>query len=248
MDNQINNPVPEQPAQPEAQPAVNPGDIRKSTTRGILSAVQAATGQQFNSIEEMIAWSARANQSLSAGPQAQSPAPQVQPAPSKDNGMAAVQAQLAAMQEAMARKDQQLRERETESQIMGSLGDQFEPELQEFVVSKVKANIKWDGDRMTIVDTNGNPRYNLDNGQPLGIRDLVTEIGKQYPKTLKQSQVPGSGPGMRSGGSTVSMNTVPDYASDPAAFALWAQANGLGKKNTGMRGKLTTSVSSSLKR
>lgn len=244
MDEIINN-----PEQPEGQPAPqapNPGDIRKSTTKGILAAVQAATGQQFNSVEEMIAWSARAHQSMAVAPQAQAPQPQVQPA--KENGMAAIQAQLAAMQEAMSRKDQQLRERETESQIMGSLGDQFEPELQEFVVSKVKANIKWDGDKMIVADANGNPRYNLDNGQPLGIRDLVGEIAKQYPKTLKQTQVPGSGPGMRSGGASVNMNAVPDYAADPAAFALWAQQNGLGKKNVGMKGKLIANVSSSLKR
>src|SRR5512137_2535307 len=110
----------EQPAQPEGQQPPNPADIRKSTTKGILAAVQAATGQQFNSVEEMIAWSARALQSMAVAPQAQAPQPQVQPA--KENGMAAIQAQLAAMQEAMSRKDQQLRERETESQIMGSLG------------------------------------------------------------------------------------------------------------------------------
>jgi len=245
MDNQTNNPTPE--VTPEAQPAVNPGEIRKSTTRGILSALQAATGQQFNSVEEMIAWSARANQVLTAQP-APAPAPVVTKDTGKDTGMAAVQAQLAAMQEAMARKDAQLRERDTESQIMSSLGDQFEPELQEFVVSKVKANIKYDNDRMIIVDANGNTRYNLDNGQPLGIKDLVAEIGKQYPKTLKQTQVPGSGPGFRAGNSQIASAAVPDYASDPAAFKMWAESNGLGKRNTGMKGKLTTNVSSSLKR
>ena len=226
-----NQPTPT-PEHTEPVIQVNPADIRKNTTKSILSAVYQATGNQFNSVEEMINWSQLASEKLNQ----KAPEPEVKARAS--TGLDSVQEELKAMKEAIARKDHMLRERDTNSMIQSQLQDQFEPELQEFVISKVKEQIKYDGDRLLIKDENGNTRYNLDTGNVLTVKDLVQEIGRKYPKTLKSQPVPeGRGPGIRSSTSIrqLSNDEIPDYATNPAEFKLWAEKNGIGSR--GIKGK-----------
>jgi hypothetical protein len=124
------------------------------------------------------------------------------------------------------------------------MGDEFEPELKEFVVSKVRERLKFNAaGAVIVVDEMGNQKFNPDNGNPAGIADVVGQVARNYPRTLRMSE-PKMGSGLRQGNSNP--NTVPDYTADPAAFNLWAQRNGLGKGN-GLR-QMRSQVSSSIKR
>ena len=224
----------------EAVNTPNPGDVRKSTTKNLLGVVGKATGEQFNSVEELVAWSVR----NATAAKTVEPVQDVQPRTDNRPGRSNVEDQIRAMQEAMARKDAQLRERDLDSTLRNSMGDTFEPELAEFVTGKVRDSVKWVNDQPVIVDGNGNTRYNMETGEPMSLADALQEIGRKYPKTLKSSTPTGSGAGLRGGSvASISPDSIPDYSTDPAAFNLWAKQNGFGK-GTGLSGMRVQTTSS----
>lgn len=209
---------------------VNPGAIRKSTTSGILNALSNASGQQFESVEAAIAYMARtAAQSGSA------PVGNVKPVePNKQSGRVTtndLHEQFNKLQMDLARKEQALREKELDSEIMKAMGDKFDNDLVDYALGKVRSNIQWNEDgTYSIVDSKGRERYSMD-GNPLSISGLVNEVAKGNPKLLKQSNLTG-GSGLRQNGNFAGApeDGIPDYTKDPAAFNAWAQRNGLGKK------------------
>jgi hypothetical protein len=225
---------------------VNPGAIRKSTTQSLLNALSNASGTQFQSVEDALAYMARVGAQTSGG----SAQPTVQTAPQQSSGRVTtndLHEQFQKLQNDLSVKEQRLREKELDSDIQRSMGDRFDPDLLDYALSKVKSNIQWNQDgTYAIVNNKGQERYGSD-GMPLTIQGLVQEVAQGNPKLLKQSNL-NSGSGLRPGqGSFTGAldESVPDYSRDPAAFNAWANKNGLGK-GVGLKGLgVSASVSSS---
>jgi len=214
---------------------VNPGVIRKSTTSSILNALSNASGQNFESVEAAIAYMAR-----TTAAQQSAPVGNVQPVEqSRSNGRVTtndLHEQFSKLQMDLARKEQALREKELDSEIMKAMGDRFDGDLLDYALTKVKSNIQWNDDgTYSIVNSKGQERYSQD-GNPLSISGLVQEVAKGNPKLLKQSNLTG-GSGLRQNGNFAGApeDGIPDYSKDPAAFNAWAQRNGLGKR-VGLKG------------
>lgn len=215
---------------------VNPGVIRKSTTNGILNALSNASGQQFESVEAAIAYMAR-----TAAQAGSAPVGNVKPVdqPRQSNGRVTtndLHEQFNRLQQDLARKEQALREKELDSEIMKHMGDKFDNDLLDYALGKVRSNIQWNEDgTYSIVDSKGRERYGMD-GNPLSVSGLVQEVAKGNPKLLKQSNLTG-GSGLRQNGNFAGApeDGIPDYTKDPAAFNAWAQRNGLGKR-VGLKG------------
>lgn len=214
---------------------VNPGMIRKSTTSGILNALSNASGQNFESVEAAIAYMAR-----TAAQNGSAPVGNVQPvdAPRQGNGRVTtndLHEQFQRLQSDLQRKEQALREKELDSELMKVMTDKFDPDLMDYALAKAKSNIQWNDDgTYSIVNQKGQERYGLD-GNPLSISGLVNELAKGNPKLLKQSNSSG-GSGLRQGNfAGAPEEGIPDYSKDPAAFNAWAQRNGLGKR-VGLKG------------
>lgn len=212
-----------------AEAKVNPGMIRKSTTHSILNALSNASGQQFESVEAALAYVAR----TSAG---QNSDGNVKPVETPKQSVGRVTTndlheQFSRLQQDLARKEQILREKELDNEIMKAMGDKFDNDLLDYALTKVKSNIQWNDDgSYSIVNSKGQERYGND-GNPLSINGLVNEVGKGNPKLLKQSNLTG-GSGLRQSGNFAGApeEGIPDYTKDPAAFNAWAQKNGLGKR------------------
>ena len=216
---------------------VNPGAIRKSTTQSILNALSNASGNQFGSVEEALAFMARTSvqQTKSDG--------NVQPVEPQNNQRSGrvttndLHEQFSKLQQDLARKDQMIREKELDSDIQRAMGDRFDSDLLDYALTKVKSNIEWNDDgSYAILDNKGRERYGQD-GSPLTIRGLVEEVARGNPKLLKQSNG-SSGSGLRPNGGQFAGamdDGIPDYSRDPAAFNAWAVRNGLGK-NLGLKG------------
>jgi hypothetical protein len=226
---------------------VNPGAIRKSTTQSILNALSNASGAQFQSVEDALAFMARVGAQTQVGGSVQPAVDKQQPQQSGRVTTNDLHEQFQRLQQDLQSKEQKLREKELDSDIQRSMGDKFDPDLLDYALSKVKSNIQWNQDgTYTIVNSKGQERYGND-GNPLTIQGLVNEVAQGNPKLLKQSQL-NSGSGLRPGmGSfTGAMDeSVPDYTRDPAAFNAWAVRNGLGK-NVGLKGLgVTATVSNS---
>jgi hypothetical protein len=226
--------------------SVNPGAIRKSQTQGILNALSAASGQTFETVEAAAAWAARV-----AAMSTQQSVGNVQPKGDNQPKQGRtttndLQEQFSALQNKLAMQEQQLREKELDTDIRGAMGDKFDSDLIDYAMSKVKSNIVWNDDgTYMIVNSKNQQRYSQD-GTPLSIRGLVEEIGRSNPKLLKQNTLQG-GSGLRPGQGNFAGapdDAIPDYSRDPAAFNAWAQRNGLGK-NVGLKGA-SVSVSNSM--
>lgn len=208
---------------------VNPGAIRKSTTSSILNALSNASGQQFESVEAALAYIARTSASQNTGGNVQ---PVEQPV--KQSGRVTtndLHEQFNKLQMDLARKEQALREKELDNEIMKAMGDKFDPDLLDYALTKVKSNIKFNEDgSFAIVNQKGQERYGMD-GNPLTVSGLVNEVAKGNPKLLKQSNLTG-GSGLRQNGNFAGApdEGIPDYTKDPAAFNAWASRNGLGKR------------------
>lgn len=212
-----------------AEQKINPGVIRKSTTHGILNALSNASGQNFESVEAAIAFMARTAAQQTNGGNAQ-PVEQ----PKSNNGRITtndLHEQFNKLQMDLARKEQALREKELDNEIMKAMGDKFDPDLLDYALTKVKSNVQWNEDgTYSIVNSKGQERYAMD-GNPLSVSGLVNEVAKGNPKLLKQSNLTG-GSGLRQNGNFAGApeEGIPDYTKDPAAFNAWAQRNGLGKR------------------
>jgi hypothetical protein len=228
---------------------IDPGAIRKSTTQSILNALGNASGNQFGSVEEALAFMARTSVQQKSDGHAQ---PQdVQPAQKSPGRVTSndLQEQFSKLQQDLARKDQALREKELDSNIQKAMGDKFDQDLLDYALNKVKSNIQWNDDgSYQITDNKGRERYAQD-GHPLTIQGLVNEVAQGNPKLLKQSNL-NSGSGLRPGQGSFTGATdeaVPDYSRDPAAFNAWANKNGLGK-GVGLKGLSVTAITSTSSR
>lgn len=235
------------PSQGNDTQQINPGAIRKSTTQSILKAVSNAAGMEFQSIEDLTAALARLSAQTTMTTHSQPVEPQ--PQAKRKESVTDLQDQFLALKADLLKKDHMLREKELDSEIRGSMGDRFDSDLIDYALSKVKSNIQWNDDgTYSIVNSKGQIRYDSD-GNPLGIQGLVAEVAKNNPKLLKQSTT-SAGSGLRMMGNQFGGDTesIPDYATDPAAFKAWAQRNGLGRGN-GLKGvKATVSVGTTSKR
>lgn len=228
---------------------VNPGAIRKSTTQSILNALSNASGTQFQSVEDALAYMARVGaQSTNVGGHAQ---PVSEPKPASNRVTTNdLHEQFQRLQQDLAIKEQRLREKELDSEIQRAMGDKFDSDLLDYALGKVKSNIEWyDDGTYAIVNNKGQQRYGQD-GNPLTIQGLVNEVAQGNPKLLRQSNL-NSGSGLRPGQTNFAGaldENVPDYSRDPAAFNAWAAKNGLGK-NIGLKAMgVTATVSSSTRK
>ena len=234
-ESQVNG-TPENTQSSEGQGQVNAGAIRKAQTNGILNALSAASGQQFDSVEAAVAFMARTSAlSAQSGGTAQ---PKVESQPKQGRTTTNdLQEQFSALQNKLAQQEQALREKELDGDIRSAMGEKFDSDLVDYAMSKVKSNIQWNDDgTYSIVNQKGQVRYSQD-GEPLTIRSLVEEVAKGNPKLLKQS-MPQGGSGLRPGQGQFAgapEEGIPDYSRDPAAFNAWAQRNGLGKA-VGLKG------------
>lgn len=234
------------PGQEGGEEQVNPGAIRKSTTQSLLNALSNASGTQFTSVEDALAYVARTSaQQLGGNAQ-----PVEQPKAQQSSGRVTtndLHERFNELQQNLARKEQALREKELDGDIQRAMGDKFDSDLIDYALNKVKSNIQWNDDgTYAIVNQKGQERYGSD-GMPLTIQGLVEEVAKGNPKLLRQSNS-NSGSGLRPGqGSFTGAQdeVIPDYSRDPAAFNAWANRNGLGK-GVGLKGLgVTATVSSS---
>jgi hypothetical protein len=227
---------------------VNPGAIRKSTTQSLLNALSNASGTQFQSVEDALAYMARVGAQNTNGGNAQpSGQPKTQQSSNSRVTTNDLHEQFSKLQQDLAVKEQRLREKELDSDIQKAMQDKFDPDLLDYALNKVKSNIQWNDDgSYAIVNQKGQERYGSD-GMPLTIQGLVQEVAQGNPKLLKQSNS-NSGSGLRPGqGSfTGAMDeAIPDYSRDPAAFNAWANKNGLGK-GVGLKGlSVSATVSNS---
>lgn len=226
---------------------VNPGAIRKSTTSSILNALSQASGTEFQSVEAAIAYMARtANQKTTVATQQPVETSEDQSRMGRettdDNDL---REQFQKLRQELSTKERALAQKELDSEIMRSMGDRFDPDLTDYALQKIKANIKFGRDgSYTIVNNKGQERYAMD-GNPLTLKGLIDEVAQGNPKLLKGgSQSTGSGlkPGQTQFAGAY-QDGIPDYSKDPAAFNAWAAKNGLGKR-VGLKAAGVTASSS----
>lgn len=235
--------------QESGEQTVNPGAIRKSTTQSLLNAMSNASGVQFASVEDALAYMARVgaqNQSVGNAQPVEKQQTQERQGRVTTNDL---HERFNELQANLARKEQALREKELDQDIQRAMGDKFDPDLVDYALSKVKSNIQWNNDgTYVITNSKGQERYGMD-GSPLTIQGLVQEVAAGNPKLLKQSNS-NSGSGLRPGQGNFAgapHETIPDYSKDPAAFNAWAQRNGLGK-NIGLKATSVTASQSTSSR
>ena len=226
---------------------VNPGAIRKSTTQSLLNAMSNASGTQFQSVEDALAFMARVGAQTNNGGNAQPVEKQQTQNSSGRVTTNDLHEQFSKLQNDLAVKEQRLREKELDSDIQRAMGDKFDSDLLDYALNKVKNNIQWNDDgSYAIVNSKGQERYGSD-GNPLTIQGLVQEVAQGNPKLLKQSNS-NSGSGLRPGQGSFTgalEESIPDYSRDPTAFNAWANKNGLGK-GVGLKGLgVSATVSSS---
>lgn len=224
---------------------VNPGAIRKSTTQSLLTAMSNASGTQFTSVEDALAYMARVgaqNQSVGNAQPVEKQTTQNNQGRVTTNDL---HERFNELQQNLAQKEQRLREKELDSDIQRAMGDRFDPDMIDYALQKVKNNIQWSQDgSYVITNSKGQERYGMD-GSPLTIQGLVQEVASGNPKLLKQSNS-NSGSGLRPGQGNFAgapEDSVPDYSKDPAAFNQWATRNGLGR-NLGLKGTTVSATQS----
>ena len=233
---------------------VNPGAIRKSATQGILNALSAASGTQFDSVEAAIAYMARtSSQKTNDGNEQPVARREVgskrmgrNNAPTETNDL---KDQFTKLQRELQMKEKTLRMKEIDTEILRSMGDKFDPDLTDYAIQKIKSNIKLRRDgSYAVVNSKGQERYGMD-GNPLTLQNLISEVATGNPKLLKQMNSSG-GSGLRPGQHKFAgapMDQIPDYSQDPAAFNAWASKMGLGK-GIGLKGVGVSASSSANQR
>lgn len=218
--------------------SVNAGAIRKSTTQSLLNALSQASGQQFESVEAALAYVARTSSAQVGGneqPVEQQTQQRRMGRPrGADNDL---REQFQKLQTDLQKKEQALRQKELDAEILRHMTDKFDPDLQDYAMQKIKSNIQFAQDgSFRIVNQKGQERYGMD-GNPLTLQGLIQEVAQGNPKLLKQSNG-SSGSGMRAGQGNFAgapNDQMPDYSKDPAAFNAWAAKMGLGK-GVGLKG------------
>jgi hypothetical protein len=238
IDSHVTTPESEQGDNSQNAPA-NAGAIRKSTTQSLLTALSQASGQQFESVEAALAYVARtSSQNLGGNEQ-----PTVEQSNNKgrmgrprsaDNDL---REQFTKLQADLQKKDTALRQKELDTEILRHMSDNFDPDLTDYAMQKIKSNIQFIQDgSFKIVNAKGQERYAMD-GNPLSLQGLIKEVAQGNPKLLKQSNV-SSGSGMRAGQGNFAgapSDDMPNYATNPAEFNAWAAKNGFGK-GVGLKG------------
>ena len=231
--------------QGETQQQVNPAAIRKSTQQSMLKALSNATGTEFQSMEDLIATVAR----LSQGQNVQQSQPQSkgesQEEKQKRITATDLQDQLQAMKQQFEQQQSQLRQKELDNSIRNAMGDKFDSAFSDYTIGEIKKNLFEQDGEWLVVDGKNRQRY-TGEGNPMTVRDLIEEMGRNNPKLLRQlPQAGGSGLRPQSGmyDAPGDGEFVPDYSKDPAAFNAWANKRGLGK-NAGLKG-VTASVTNS---
>lgn len=212
---------------------VNPGAIRKSTTQTLLNALSQASGQNFESVEAALAYVARTSSQRNVGNaqpvEADTTETRMGREDSADN--TDLREQFSKLQRDLQSKERALRQKELDTEILRNMGERFDPDLQDYALQKVKSNIKFNRDgSYSIVNAKGQERYGMD-GNPLTLQGLVQEIATGNPKLLRGGNG-SSGSGLKPGQQQFAgapLDTVPDYAKNPAEFNAWAQKMGLGK-------------------
>jgi hypothetical protein len=225
---------------------VNPGAIRKSTTSSILNALSQASGQEFQSVEAALAYVARTATQKSVAPLQQVDTSDDQSRMGRettdDNDL---REQFQKLRQELTQKERALAQKDLDSEIIRSIGDRFDPDLTDYALQKIKANIKFNRDgSYSIVNQKGQERYAMD-GNPLTLKGLIDEVAQGNPKLLKGNTLQ-SGSGLRPGQSQFAgaqPDAIPDYSKDPAAFNAWASKNGLGKR-VGLKGSTVSATSS----
>ena len=218
---------------------VNAGAIRKSTTQSLLNALSQASGQQFESVEAALAYVARTS-SAQVGGNEQPVEQQSQQSKRMGRPRGAendLREQFQKLTTDLAKKEQALRQKELDTEILRNMSDKFDPDVQDYAMQKIKSNIQFAQDgSFKIVNQKGQERYGMD-GNPLTLQGLIQEIAQGNPKLLKQSGV-SSGSGMRAGQGNFAgapSDQMPNYATNPAEFNAWAAKMGLGK-GVGLKG------------
>jgi hypothetical protein len=117
---------------------VNPAGIRKSNTQGILNALSRASGQKLDSVEDAVAFIAKSTAQSQLGGNAQ-PVENVVPQQSLDRlANNDLQEQFQKLQAELSSKEKALKGKELESEILQSMGDRFDSDLQQYAVQKLK--------------------------------------------------------------------------------------------------------------
>jgi len=237
IDSHVTTPESEQGDNSQNTPA-NAGAIRKSTTQSLLTALSQASGQQFESVEAALAYVARtSSQNLGGNEQ---PVEQQQQKGRIGRPRVAdndIREQFTKLQADLQKKDTALRQKELDTEILRYMSDNFDPDLTDYAMQKIKSNIQFTQDgSFKIVNAKGQERYAMD-GNPLTLQGLIKEVAQGNPKLLKQSNV-SSGSGMRAGQGNFAgapSDDMPNYATNPAEFNAWAAKNGFGK-GVGLKG------------
>jgi hypothetical protein len=231
---------------------VNPGAIRKSTTSSILNALSQASGQNFESVEAAIGYIARtaSQQNTVGNAQPVDSEPTLESRMGREVGEETdLREQFMKLQRDLASKERALRTKELDNEILRTMGDRFDPDLQDYALQKIKNNLSFKRDgSFAIVNSKGQERYGMD-GNPLTIQSLIEEVAQGNPKLLKQNNL-SSGSGLRPGQQTFAgavPDSIPDYSKDPAAFNAWANKMGLGKR-VGLKGASVSATVSTASR
>jgi len=231
---------------------VNPGAIRKSTTSSILNALSQASGQNFDSVEAAIGYMARTASQTNVGnaqPVDVEPTDNSRMGRDVGNDTTDLRDQFVKLQRDLVQKERALRMKELDGEILRTMGERFDQDLQDYALQKIKSNLTFKRDgSYSIVNSKGQERYGMD-GNPLNLKSLVEEVAQGNPKLLKQNNL-SSGSGLRPGQQTFAgavPDSIPDYSKDPAAFNAWASKMGLGKR-VGLKGAAVTATVSTASR
>lgn len=225
MSDQENQPINNDVEQPSA------GVVRKSTQTRLLKAVSEATGVQIDNVDALVEIVSKAAQTKQAAP-TQTEAAQVPTDLAK---------QLAAMQEELANHKAAIAQKELENQLTRAMGAQFDDEVQDYAMSKIKSQVKLVDGAWVAVNAAGEVRYGVD-GKAVTPAALVSEFAQTNQRLLKNATPQGTG--FQGGATSSSANVVPD-PTDIVAFKAWAEKQGLRGTN---KMNIGVSLTNSMKR
>ena len=212
-------------ANDQEQPS--PGAVRKSTQSRLLKAVSDATGVQIDNVDALVEIVSRASK-----PEVQ----QAQEAVPTD-----LAKQLQAMQAELANHKAAIAQKELENQLTRAMGAQFDDEVQDYAMTKIKSQVKLVDGAWVAVNATGEVRYGVD-GKVVTPAALVSEFAQNNGRLLKNAAPQGTG--FQGAAKDASTNVVPD-PTDLVAFKAWAEKQGLRGTN---KLNIGVSLSNSMKR